>query len=50
MAVNHLPTGDYGALRIDAAFARKGLLADIVLSAQDSDVIKTMLLLGWGSD
>ncbi|ENT7437257.1 LysR substrate-binding domain-containing protein, partial [Shigella sonnei] len=28
--------------------ARKGLLADIVLSAQDSDVIKTYVALGLG--
>lgn len=48
MAVNHLPTGDYGRSRIDDAFARKGLLADIVLSAQDSDVIKTYVALGLG--
>ena len=48
MAVNYLPTGDYGRSRIDDAFARKGLLADIVLSAQDSDVIKTYVALGLG--
>ncbi|MEB0951686.1 HTH-type transcriptional regulator Cbl [Citrobacter sedlakii] len=40
--------GITGRLRIDEAFARKGLLTDIVLSAQDSDVIKTYVALGLG--
>ncbi|EPM5129349.1 LysR substrate-binding domain-containing protein, partial [Escherichia coli] len=40
--------GITGRSRIDDAFARKGLLADIVLSAQDSDVIKTYVALGLG--
>ncbi|MBM6480600.1 HTH-type transcriptional regulator Cbl, partial [Raoultella ornithinolytica] len=33
---------------IDEAFNRKGLMPDIVLSAQDSDVIKTYVELGLG--
>ncbi|GCU95686.1 ssuEADCB/tauABCD operon transcriptional activator [Escherichia coli] len=40
--------GITGRSRIDDAFVRKGLLADIVLSAQDSDVIKTYVALGLG--
>ncbi|HIC0719841.1 TPA: HTH-type transcriptional regulator Cbl [Escherichia coli] len=40
--------GITGRSRIDDAFAHKGLLADIVLSAQDSDVIKTYVALGLG--
>ncbi|WP_024553731.1 HTH-type transcriptional regulator Cbl [Franconibacter helveticus 513] len=40
--------GITGRSRIDEAFARKGLTADIVLSAQDSDVIKTYVELGLG--
>ncbi|HAH6080362.1 TPA: HTH-type transcriptional regulator Cbl [Escherichia coli] len=40
--------GITGRPRIDDAFARKGLPADIVLSAQDSDVIKTYVALGLG--
>ncbi len=40
--------GITGRSRIDEAFARKGLIADVVLSAQDSDVIKPMLSWGWG--
>lgn len=40
--------GITGRSRIDEAFARKGLAADIVLSAQDSDVIKTYVELGLG--
>ncbi|EMH1347879.1 HTH-type transcriptional regulator Cbl [Escherichia coli] len=40
--------GITGRSRIDDAFARKGLLADIILSAQDSDVIKTYVALGLG--
>ena len=40
--------GITGRSRIDDAFARKGLPADIVLSAQDSDVIKTYVALGLG--
>ena len=40
--------GITGRSRIDEAFARKGLLPDIVLSAQDSDVIKTYVALGLG--
>ncbi|HFK3156732.1 TPA: HTH-type transcriptional regulator Cbl [Citrobacter sedlakii] len=40
--------GITGRSRIDEAFARKGLLTDIVLSAQDSDVIKTYVALGLG--
>jgi LysR family cys regulon transcriptional activator len=41
--------GITGRSRIDEAFGRKGLLPDIVLSAQDSDVIKPTLSWGWGS-
>ncbi|MCU6204655.1 LysR substrate-binding domain-containing protein, partial [Enterobacter cloacae] len=37
-----------GRSRIDEAFNRKGLTPDIVLSAQDSDVIKTYVELGLG--
>ncbi|MDR3105418.1 MAG: HTH-type transcriptional regulator Cbl [Yokenella regensburgei] len=40
--------GITGRSRIDEAFNRKGLVADIVLSAQDSDVIKTYVELGLG--
>lgn len=40
--------GITGRSRIDEAFARKGLAADIVLSAQDSDVIQTYVELGLG--
>ena len=40
--------GITGRSRIDEAFARKGLIPDIVLSAQDSDVIKTYVSLGLG--
>lgn len=40
--------GITGRSRIDDAFTRKGLLADIVLSARDSDVIKTYVALGLG--
>ena len=40
--------GITGRSRIDEAFARKGLIADVVLSAQDSDVIKTYVELGLG--
>lgn len=39
--------GITGRSRIDDAFARKGLPADIVLSAQDSDVIKTYVAQAW---
>ncbi len=42
--------GDSGRSRIDDAFARKGLLADTVLSAQDLMSLKPMLLLGFRSD
>lgn len=48
LAVNHLPPGITGRSRIDEAFNRKGLMPDIVLSAQDSDVIKTYVELGLG--
>jgi LysR family cys regulon transcriptional activator len=34
--------------RIDAAFARAGLMPDVVISALDSDVIKTYVELGMG--
>ncbi|MBU1360827.1 MAG: CysB family HTH-type transcriptional regulator [Gammaproteobacteria bacterium] len=37
-----------GRTRIDAAFARAGLRADIVLAAMDADVIKTYVALGMG--
>lgn len=40
--------GITGRSRIDEAFSRKGLVPDIVLSAQDSDVIKTYVELGLG--
>ena len=40
--------GITGRSPIDEAFGRKGLLPDIVLSAQDSDVIKTYVELGLG--
>ncbi|WDB27711.1 HTH-type transcriptional regulator Cbl [Escherichia albertii] len=40
--------GVTGRSRIDEAFMRKGLLPDIVLSAQDSDIIKTYVALGLG--
>ncbi|EKM0527477.1 HTH-type transcriptional regulator Cbl [Cronobacter turicensis] len=40
--------GITGRSRIDEAFSRKGLTPDIVLSAQDSDVIKTYVELGLG--
>ncbi len=48
MAVNHLSPGITGRSRIDEAFNRKGLMPDIVLSARDSDVIKTYVELGLG--
>jgi len=40
--------GITGRSRIDEAFMRKGLAPDIVLSAQDSDVIRTYVELGLG--
>ncbi|ADO47979.1 HTH-type transcriptional regulator Cbl [[Enterobacter] lignolyticus] len=40
--------GITGRSRIDEAFNRKGLIPDVVLSAQDSDVIKTYVELGLG--
>ena len=40
--------GITGRSRIDEAFSRKGLEPDVVLSAQDSDVIKTYVELGLG--
>lgn len=40
--------GITGRSRIDDAFSRKGIEPDIVLSAQDSDVIKTYVELGLG--
>ncbi|HCC0886614.1 TPA: HTH-type transcriptional regulator Cbl [Salmonella enterica] len=40
--------GITGRSRIDEAFTRKGLQPDVVLSAQDSDVIKTYVVLGLG--
>jgi len=40
--------GITGRSRIDDAFCRKGIEPDIVLSAQDSDVIKTYVELGLG--
>lgn len=40
--------GITGRSRIDDAFMRKGLAADVVLSAQDSDVIRTYVELGLG--
>lgn len=39
--------GITGRSRIDEAFNRKGLTPDVVLSAQDSDVIKPTLSWGW---
>jgi len=41
-------SGLTGRKKIDAAFAHAGLNPDIVLSAQDSDVIKTYVELGMG--
>jgi len=40
--------GITGRSRIDEAFQRKGLSPDVVLSAQDSDVIRTYVELGLG--
>jgi len=40
--------GITGRSRIDEAFSRKSIVPDIVLSAQDSDVIKTYVELGLG--
>jgi len=40
--------GITGRSRIDEAFSRRGLTPDIVLSAQDSDVVKTYVELGLG--
>lgn len=40
--------GITGRSRIDEAFNRKGLTPDVILSAQDSDVIKTYVELGLG--
>ncbi len=40
--------GITGRSRIDEAFNRKGLTPDVVLSAQDSDVIRTYVELGLG--
>ena len=40
--------GITGRSRIDEAFARRGLTPDIILSAQDSDVVKTYVELGLG--
>ena len=37
-----------GRSRIDAAFAQAGVTADVVLSAQDADVIKTYVELDMG--
>ena len=37
-----------GRAKVDAAFAQAGITPDIVLSAQDSDVIKTYVELGMG--
>ncbi len=48
MAAHYLSPGITGRSRIDEAFNRKGLTPDIVLSAQDSDVIKTYVELGLG--
>lgn len=39
---------DHPTLTIDEAFRRQGLVADIVLSAQDPDVIKTYVEPGPG--
>lgn len=52
-SISHWPLITYrqgitGRSRIDEAFARKGLVPDIILSAQDSDVIKTYVSLGLG--
>lgn len=41
-------TGLTGRAKVDAAFAYAGIEPDIVLSAQDSDVIKTYVELGMG--
>ena len=41
-------TGLTGRTKIDAAFAMAGIVPDIVLSAQDSDVIKTYVELNMG--
>lgn len=40
--------GYTGRRQIDAAFAREGLVADVVLQAMDADVIKTYVELGIG--
>lgn len=40
--------GITGRSRLDEAFARRGLTPDIILSAQDSDVVKTYVELGLG--
>lgn len=40
--------GYTGRARIDAAFARAGLIPDVVMSALDADVIKTYVELGLG--
>lgn len=40
--------GVTGRSRIDEAFMRRGLTPDVVLSAQDSDVIRTYVALGLG--
>ncbi len=41
-------TGLTGRAKVDSAFAQAGITPDIVLSAQDSDVIKTYVELGMG--
>jgi LysR family cys regulon transcriptional activator len=51
--ISHWPIITYrqgitGRARIDEAFSRRGLTPDIVLSAQDSDVVKTYVELGLG--
>ena len=48
MAADYVSPGITGRSRIDEAFNRKGLTPDVVLSAQDSDVIKTYVELGLG--
>ncbi len=48
MAADHLRQGITGRSRIDEAFNRKGLTPDVVLSAQDSDVIQNLRRAGLG--
>jgi LysR family cys regulon transcriptional activator len=42
-------TGYAGRTHVDAAFARRGLIPDVVVAAMDADVIKTYVTLGMGA-